>query len=200
MRTRSLVLSFAAFAALALSQGANADVIRNEAVDGDLSNSGLAPTLLSFHGGSNQILGSTGDGGSGVDRDYFTFTLAAGQTLTGINLLGNTTVSGSFSFIGIQAGPQVTVDPSGAGGQALLGWTHYSTNDIGSNLLTTISPGGPLSAGTYSVWVQDTGGPVTYGFDFQVAPVPLPAAAWLLTSAMLGLGGIARRKIRSSNG
>ena len=192
-----MIASVVALAALAMSQGAGAATLRwDEAINGDLSNSGLAPTLLSLTGGSNEILGSTGDGGLGVDRDYFNFTLAAGQSLTSIRLLSNTFVSGSFSFIGIQAGPQLTVDPSGAGGQALLGWAHYSQNDIGSDLLSIISPGGPLGPGSYSVWVQDTGGPATYGFDFSVAPapVPLPPAVLLMASALLGTGGFLRRR------
>ena len=164
-------------------------MVWDESANGDLSNSGLTPTSLTLSPGSNQILGSTGDGGQGVDRDYFTFTLSQGQALTSIRLLGNTFVSGSFSFIGIQAGPQLTVLPSGAGGNLLLGWTHYAMGDIGTDLLPVIAPSGALSAGTYSVWVQDTGGPATYGFDLGVtpAPVPLPPSLLLIASSLLGM-------------
>ncbi len=193
MRPNSVILPLAALAALAVSQGAAAAMLWDESINGDLSNDGLTPTSLTFNSGSNQIIGATGDGGLGVDRDYFRFTLAPDQVLTSITLLGNTTVSGSFSFIGIQPGPQLTVQPSGAGGNALLGWTHYSANDINHDILAAITPIGFLAPGTYSVWIQDTGGPVTYGFDFAVTTVPLPPAVLLMASGLLGLGLFRRR-------
>lgn len=37
-----------------------------------------------------------------------------------------------------------------------------------------------------------------HSIDFEVAEVPLPAAAWLFGSAVVGLGGIARRKRKQS--
>ena len=187
-----MMVGIAALAVLAASQGANAAMVWDESVNGDLSNNGLAPTSLTLNVGSNQIVGSTGSG----DLDYFNFTLSAGQTLTSIRLLNNTLVSGQFSFLGMQAGPQVTVSPSGAGSQALLGWTHYATGDAGLDLLPRITASGVLPAGTYSVWVQDTGGPADYGFDFGVTSVvPLPPSLLLLTSTLVGLGGIFRRRI-----
>ncbi len=194
MRPGSMIVSLASLAVLAASQSADAAMLWDESIDGDLSNDGLAPTSLTLNSGSNQILGSTGDGGQGVDRDYFGFTLPQGQALTSIRLLGNTFVSGSFSFIGIQTGPQVTVSPSGAGGNLLLGWTHYSMGDIGFDILPNITPAGALSPGTYSLWVQDTGGPATYGFDFGVTSVvPLPPSILLMASTLLGIGVLHRR-------
>jgi len=184
-----LLLALAA-AESPVSQGA---VLWDESLNGDLSNSGLSPTSLSLSTGSNRILGSTGDSGQGVDRDYFTFTLPVGSTLSSITLLSNTLISGNFSFIGFQTGSQVTVQPSGAGGQALLGWTHYANSDVGTDILPAITGGGPLASDTYAVWVQDTGGPATYGFDLGVTTVPLPPAAILLLSGLLGSGLIRRR-------
>ena len=192
MRPTSPVILFAALTALAGSQGANAATVWNESVNGDFSNSGLAPTSLTLNAGSNQIIGSTGAG----DLDYFTFELSAGQALTSLRVLSNTVVSGQFSFLGMQAGPQVTVSPSGAGSEALLGWTHYATGDSGLDILVRIAAGGVLPAGKYSVWLQDTGGPADYGFDFGVtSAVPLPPSLLLMASTLLGFGGIFRRRI-----
>jgi hypothetical protein len=141
--------------------------------------------------GSNIILGSTGDSGAGVDRDYFSITVPTGMELTSILLLSNTSVSGSVSFIGIQAGPQVTVSPTGAGAENLIGLGHYGNDQVGTDLLPAIALSftGSLHSGTYSFWVQETGGPAAYGFDAAITPVPLPGAAALLMSGLLGVSG-----------
>ena len=60
--------------ALTALASAHAGVIYNEAISGDLANSGLTPTGVTVTLGSNQILGTTG----GTDRDYFTFSVPAG--------------------------------------------------------------------------------------------------------------------------
>src|SRR5262249_51115188 len=151
-----------------------ADTIYDEAVNGDFSNDGLAPSALTIGAGHNIVNGTTGNPGTGIDRDYFTFTVPISMQLTSLRLLQTTTVSGSVSFFGLQAGPQLTVTPTGGGVENLLGFAHYGQDMIGTDLLPSLVFGivGGLPAGTYSAWVQETGGPVSYGFDFQVAPVP----------------------------
>jgi hypothetical protein len=174
---------------------AHAATIWDEAQNGDLSNDGLSPTALIVSNGSNQVLGTTGTTSNGIDRDYFKFTVPAGATLSAIQLLGNTAVSGSVSFIALQGGPQLTVTPTGGGVEQLLALGHYGNDQIGTDLLPTIKlgPPGPLPSGTYSVWVQDTGGPASYGFDFVISPpaaakVPsLPGRGLLVLGVLLGL-------------
>lgn len=172
-------------------------MVWDEPADGDLSSDGLAPTLLTFAVGSNEIHGTTGNAGAGVDRDYFSFTLASGMSLTALTLLSDTSVSGSVAFIAIQAGPQVTVAPSGAGSEALLAFSHYDNSMIGQDLLAFFGLAQGLPSGTYSIWVQETGGPATYGLDFEVSAVPLPAAAWMLFSGLAGLVALRRTSRRS---
>jgi hypothetical protein len=188
LRLKFMMLVVACSAAFT-TQATMASVIWDEASSGDLSNDGLAPTSLVVGNGSNIILGTTGNAGQGIDRDYFSFTVPTGTALTSLMLLGNTSVSGGSSFIAIQAGSQLTVSPTGAGVENLLGFAHYSNDQIGADLLPFVTIGftGPVPSGTYSVWVQDTGGPATYGFDFVVTPVPLPGTAALLLSALLGV-------------
>jgi hypothetical protein len=183
---------------------AAAAVAYDEGVSGDLSNNGLAPTLISLGVGSNTISGTSGRDQAGViDRDYFTFTLGANEALTAINVLQGTVPIG-LSFIGVQTGNQVTVSPTTTTAAGLLGWTHYDASDVGTNILDDMgiaangSTGftGPLGPGTYAFWVQEASpGTATYAFDFVVAQAPEPST-WLMMLAGFGLAGVALRRGR----
>src|SRR5262249_34295553 len=146
-----------------ISCASQAGVIYNESVSGDLSNSGLAPTAVTVALGSNTLFGATGNPGTGTDRDYFTFTVPNGLLLTSITVLPGTVSGGALSFIGIQAGPQVTLPTNTQTAAGLLGWWHYSPIDINQNILGeagipangSIGFTGSLGPGTYSFWIQD---------------------------------------------
>jgi len=178
--------------ALLFSGALQASTVWDETLAGDLSNDGLGPTALSFALGSNVIAGMTGNPGPGVDRDYFSFVVPEGATLTALRILNSTTFSGGASFLGLQAGPQLTVSPSGSGSANLLGFVHYNNDQIGTDVLAGLYFGSPsLPSGIYSAWVQETGGPVGYAFDFELSPtpVPLPGGFVLLISAVGALLG-----------
>jgi len=185
----------AALLALCFTLGAQAATAWSESSSGDLSNDGLAPTLLSFGLGSNTVFGGAGNSGEGIDRDYFSFVVPVGMALTGLTLLDGTSISGASSFLGLQAGPQLTVTPSGAGVENLLGFLHYGNDQIGTDLLPTLAVGmtGGLPSGAYSVWVQETGGSIQYGFDFAISAVPEPFGASLLAVGLLVLAVKRRR-------
>lgn len=186
----SIVLQGLAVGVLGAST-AHAATVWDEAQNGDLSGNGIAPTALTVAPGSNVVNGTTGDHGQGVDRDYFKFTVPAGSTVTAIELLSNSSVSGGVSFIGMQPGPQITVTPSGGGAEQLIALGHYGNDQINTDLLPAIKLGrpGPLPSGTYSVWVQDTGGPADYGFDFVLSsPAAATAAPSLPGWGLLALG------------
>jgi hypothetical protein len=193
MKQTTIVAGLAGAAVLALCGAAQASTVWDESLDGDFSNNGLTPTALDLVAGSNVVRGTTGNSGQGIDRDYFRFTVPDGASLTGIAILTSTTISGGASFIGIQAGPQLTVGTLGEGAAALLGYTHYSNDQVGTDILPVLVFGQhALGSGTYSLWVQETGGPVSYGFDFSLTPtpVPLPAGIMLLASGLAGLFGL----------
>jgi hypothetical protein len=198
-------LLIAALAAALSAPAAHAATAWDEAVSGDLSNVGTSPTVLSFGLGSNIVRGTTGRSASGVDRDYFSFTVPVGWQLDTLNVLVGTTFTSpsDVGFIAVQAGPQVTVNPTGGSATGLLGWVHYSVNDVGTDILGLlgIGPGAsgfatPLPAGTYSFWVQDTAtGVAAYNFDFRVTAVPeLPTAALLLAGVAALAGRRAARR------
>lgn len=185
--------------------GAQAATVWDEAVSGDLANVGSAPNALSFSLGSNVVRGTTGRNTAGiVDRDYFTFTVAPGWQLDTLTVLPGSTFLGgaAASFIAMQTGPVMTVDPEGGTAEGLLGWWLYNENDINNDILQLMgsSPGavgytGSLPAGTYTVWVQETGtGVAAYGFDFSVSQVPEPASALMLLAGVAGLGLALKRR------
>jgi hypothetical protein len=174
-------------------------VVYNEVNNGDFSGDGLNPTSVTVNPGSNQIFGSTGRG-TAIDRDYFKFTVPTGYEITALSVLPGTTVGGAVSFIGLQAGPQVTVATNAATAAGLLGWWHYSSTD--TNILTNMavpsngsSGFSRLGAGTYSIWIQDfNAGTFNYGFDIAITATPEPAYTTLVGFVALMSGIAARRR------
>jgi hypothetical protein len=186
-----------AAAILVATSGAHAAVAWDESVQGDLSNVGSSPTFVALSTGTNQIIGTTGNHGSGTDRDMFRVTVPAGFQLSSLQVLTPTTPL-NLGFLGIQSGSQITSTASAA---ALAGWTHYTVADRGTDVLARIGTGagavgftGPLGSGNYAFWIQDfDAGVSTYAFDLTLAAVPEPSTAAAL---LMGLAGIAwvRRK------
>ncbi len=195
-----LTSGFSALALALLGSGiAHASVIYDESISGDLSNSGLTPTVLTVSIGSNQIFGTTGAAAE-PDRDYFTFTVPTGLLLSAITILPGTQSIGPSgdSFFGVQVGPQVTVPVLPPDATGLLGWIHYDAGDVGTNILpemglsdfgaTGFTP--PLSSGTYSFWLQEGNvGTVPYGLDFTIVASPEPGS-WSMLVLALALFGI----------
>lgn len=176
--------------------GADATVVWDEDVAGDLSNDRLAPTILAVGLGTNTLVGSMGGGGPTTDRDYFSFEVPAGAELSALIVNPGTGISGGSSFFAIQAGGQVTATPEGQNVGDLLAFGHYGTDAVGTNLLAALLPPGTavLPAGRYSVWVQETGGTVAYSFSLMIGAVPEPAPLALFAG---GLAALAVRRVRA---
>lgn len=191
----------AALATVLAAPAAQAAVAWDESVSGDLSGSGLTPTLISVALGSNQVLGTTGRVTS-TDRDYFTLTVPVGLQLNALTLLPGSTALG-VSFIGLQAGNQVTLPTNAADATGLLGWWHYGAADVGLDILGFMAKptngasgfSAPLGAGKYAFWVQDFGqGTASYKFDLVLGAVPEPASAALWLAGLAGLAGLKQRR------
>ena len=184
--------------------GAQAATAWDESLSGDLANVGTGPTAVTLGLGANIITGTTGRSAAGVvDRDYFVFTLPTGWRLDSLTMLPGTTFLGpsGLSFVGVQAGTQVTVNPTGGSAAGLLGWWHYKQTDMGTDILPSIGLGpgasgfvGSLPAGSYAFWIQETAtGTAAYNFDFGVSAVPEASTALLLMAGLAGLGFLRRR-------
>lgn len=82
------------------------------------------------------------------------------------------------------------------GDNVYVAGTNPVTGAIGTSLLNLVLP----ASGIYTIAVGgESGFPLEglfgYSMDVNVAPVPLPAAFWLLGSALAGLGMFSRRRV-----
>jgi MYXO-CTERM domain-containing protein len=198
-----LALSTTAAVALAATT-ASADLMWDEAIDGDLSGDYTNPTQLFTKGVNNHVIFTTigaGDNGGNQDREYFTFTISEGFQLDALILDGfETEPESNLGFIGVAAGNVFPTSPEAPDPTQLLGYGLVGIADVGNDILQLIGQGpgsqgfsGPLGAGSYSFWAQETG-PSTDNWDlnFVVSEVPAPGAL-----ALLGLAGIAARRRRA---
>jgi hypothetical protein len=195
-----LPLAMAVAAVVSLGSAANATDY-----NGGFSNTGLAPTPVSFSLGDNIVSGVTG----GFDSNYMTFTIAPGEDLSSITVLDGSP-SPDRIFFGVASGDTVVVDPSFTSAAGLIGWTLFSDAQDHTNVLGALGlaapanfpaiPGAtgftpPLGAGTYSTWIVDGDGgfdTVKYKLDFAVSSAPEPST-WLLMFLGVGLVGGALR-------
>jgi hypothetical protein len=196
-------LALALITALQLATSAAWGMTHTEA--GDFSDNGLAPDAFVLDPGLNVISARVGfHPDESVDRDYFSLTVPSGYVLTSLVLGAGTVIGGGASFVGVQAGPVMTVDPLSGLPEGLLGWAHYGSAFLGTDILgfmgfgqgsTGYTP--PLAAGTYTFWVQDYSAAVLpYVYEFGVTPVPEPGVFWLMLAGCLLL---ALTRLRSAD-
>ena len=195
---RSAIRStISALTALVVTGIAAADVVYDEAVDGDLSDLGSAPTFIDFSEGVNNVLFVT-DPGS--DRDIFTFTIAEGYELAGLVVEEfDTNNDVNLAFIAITPGAFLPYDPDEPDTEQMLGYALFDENYVGSDIFLemgtafgTIGYDGPLGPGDYTIWAQENGPSVDiWNLGFVVNQVPAPGAI-----AVLGLAGLATGRRR----
>jgi len=170
-----------------LAGSAHAAVVWNEGVNGDLSTNPAAPTALVFAIGGNTVTGSViNSAGVGGDRDYIKFTIGAGQTLAGLNLLN--WAPNNLGFLAFNAGatsyvPSAVTDPNFLAGihanSALIGMDlmpFFVSSAVTTNSLATPS----LGPGTYCFLVQQTNNILQqYSFEFVIEQsVPANGTSW----------------------
>lgn len=194
MKTTITALTLAATATIATAGIANTF---DEAVLGDFSDDRFAPTFFDFSLGSNIVTNSVVDSDiPGVgDRDYYTFSLAAGESIETITLLSATNPAGgndATAFVGLAFDSIFDFDPDMFTGPGLAGFVLTAPDLPGTNILGELSGGlTSLGEGDYTLWIQQTGSDLTeLSIDFNVVPAPA-------TSAILGsMALIATRRRR----
>lgn len=201
LQKQTILQTLAVTLVACVATAANAQIIHNEADDGDLSDSGPSPTSFGIFGvGVNTIQGTLGPsaGGTGAtndnDADIFTFDIAPGQFVSSVT----TTRSGPGigSFVGHSPTSSIAnfTENDSLGAALSAGGGGVFENDgtigtvLGDGIPTTLGPG------SNTFIFQETGaGPVNYSISFNVASsVPEPTSGMLL--AGLGLAGLARRR------
>ncbi|MEM9064498.1 MAG: hypothetical protein AAGB51_03295 [Planctomycetota bacterium] len=196
--------TIAAIALGTASAAASAQLVFDEAALGDFSTDPGAGTVLNFGLGENIVRGAMGNSNAvntdfsnpTGDRDFFTFTVGSGQSVTSIELIdwgvANT------GFIAIDEGTS-SVIPSFTTDAQLLAGILVNTNDLGTNLLEEFTTGAVtgnslaaplLGPGTYTFVVQQTTN-ITHSYGLAFTLVPSPAAA-----SVLGLGVLGARRRR----
>ena len=176
-------------------------IIHNETADGELSDTGPAPTSLGVLGlGLSTIQGSLGgvsdmSGGAtnGNDADIFTFTVAAGQTVNAITTARSDSNLGFIGYVNAATLPSFT-------NGLTLGAAVDSGNLFGTGPIEEAAAGldpipTSLGAGDHTFILQETVTPVDFSISFNVVQaVPEPSSAALLGG--LALLGCARRRRR----
>lgn len=178
-RVHSLSRWFAlgSIAFFCVTSAARAGIVWNESGNGDLSGNRLLPSGVTLALGENEVVGSTIAG----DLDYLTINVPADMRLDAM-FLDRFVSTDDIAFVAIQAGSTFTESPSNPNVANLLGYTHFSSFDVGADILDDLATGAgaigfsaPLPAGSYSFWIQQTNPQsVGYTFDFRVSAVPIP--------------------------
>jgi hypothetical protein len=193
----NITISAMALAATATIASAGVANVFDEADLGDFSDDRFAPTFLDFTLGSNIVTNDVVDSdipGTG-DRDYYTFTLGAGQSISDITLVDASNPAGGFdatAFVGIAFDNIFDFSPDTFDGPGLAGFILTTPDLPGTNVLGELSGGlTELGAGDYTLWIQQTGADLTsVSLNFNV--VPAPGTGALLAT----MGVIAARRRR----
>jgi len=183
-----------------LPLGSNAAVIYNEGVSADLDGSQIL--LLTI--GVNSVFGTSeyslpAGGGGQSDADDFLLDLAPGQAITSITYRIASQNANAFTL-----STDYEIRASTPPNAPTLATTVI--NVLSFSPQPMFASGLPLGASGSYIFDHrgfaisfpggtDGGGSWSYTIDINVAevPVPIPAAAWLLGSSLIGLLGIRRR-------
>ena len=173
-------------------------ILYQEATSGDLSDSSSFPTDLGvLVTGENTVEGVINEGGVSSLPDVFSFTVAAGEVLTALQVELDSVPQAHFlamqdsggAFYDTQDFLFAALISSVQGGQNLLAqYTDGGTVAADNNLPQPQGYMLPLGAGDYSLWFQETNGTqVGYTFTLTTQVVPEPTHAMLSALSLLVL-------------
>ncbi|MEL6258989.1 MAG: hypothetical protein AAFQ67_08035, partial [Pseudomonadota bacterium] len=124
--------------------------------------------------GTNTLTAGQQGEAAGRDIDYVTFEVAEGQQLSAINLVSYDG-GDAAAFLGLVEGAAFPTDASSTQASDLLGGVTYGDAQEGSDILDDIGGlqgatgfSGPLGAGTYTIWLNQTGPASTTSLEFII--------------------------------
>jgi hypothetical protein len=171
----------------------------DESILGDLSGTPATPTPWTLSAGANALIGTAG---ANTDFDLVALEIPAGHRLDSITIVSYSNPDiFAMSFFGLQAGsPWLDGLGFNIGGYSLMGWAHVQTHMAGFNLLAMIQEHAnppeftiPLTAGVYTMLIEDVDTTISYSLLYNVSAVPEPASAGLLVMTC-GLFACRRRR------
>ncbi len=157
---------------------------------GDFSDDPAGPTPLeALAPGDTEIVAA--QEGSPRDIDYVSFSVPEGTELSRLTLAGYDAGAGNLAFLGLQAGPVVTVDPFAPSAGDLLGGITYGAGQLGQDILPAIGAlggaigfTGALPAGTYTLWLNQTGPASEVTFILETTPLDAAPDALIQPEAL----------------
>ncbi len=186
MQIKNSVRAIAFVGAVTAIAGLASAADYNEDIDGDLASLADGGTFFNVDVGTNTVTGTVGQG-SGLDEDFVTFNIGAGQQLASVILTAVNFTGGNTS-----TGFRLYADQGSGFFQASPG--SFTAADVGVDYLTVwnlsdVGGSAPLGPGTYGILLAEF--TANQGYSFQINVVPTPGAA-----AVLGLGGLAMTRRR----
>jgi hypothetical protein len=157
--------------------GAEPVAVYSEEGDGDISDDGSAPIDLGVLETGTTLITATQQG-EPRDVDYVTFTVPEGMELSGLTVEGYVAEPGNLAFFGIEEGATFETDPNTQDASTLLGGVTYAHWAVGVDVLQIAGDlegaqgfDGALGAGTYTLWLNQTGPTSTVSIGLEVTAV-----------------------------
>ncbi|GAA3510746.1 hypothetical protein GCM10022393_25420 [Aquimarina addita] len=164
-----------------INGGVIENVVYDEDIDGNLSTDNLVPTLIELAGGDNRVI--SGQTGTVDQANFFTFEIPDGYQLSEL-IVDRYSGADDIGFIGIDEGEIISGQPANNAPSRLIGGLSYGTANVGTNILPAMgdldNPAAPfvsgfgftppLPSGTYTVWLNQTGGSSSTILNFVLTP------------------------------
>ena len=148
----------------------------DETVDGDLSGDPANPTPITVDMGNNVVTGRVTD--SPLDRDFLTLSVPDGLVIEEIRLTQFDLLSAPSDggmLVALEMGNQITDLDSSANLRGFVIAGVAAGTQQGDDLLDDLG-GAPLSAGEWTLWLQNTGSVTDYQLTVVASAISAPAA------------------------